>query len=197
MLLLLLLLLLLPRLTRAAHRTRRPRLRLAKVSSAAVSRGESNSPSRDFRLRRGRAGELATVCLAAAPRAARAETGSTVEKPFLLGPSSRRSVTWSGLGFGLGLVLGLESGLWVGVGVGARAEPHQTLAAAVAPAEDGAAQQPHGDSEPARDDGEDDHLDGTHLWLGLGFGSGLGFGVGLGLGLGLGSGLELGLGVRR
>eukprot|EP00964_Phaeocystis_antarctica_P097119 scaffold63302_cov51-Phaeocystis_antarctica.AAC.1 len=75
-------------LMRAAHLSRRRRPGAVKVSSAAVSRGESSSPSWT-RLRRGRAGAVATVAAAAAPRAARAATGSTVEKPFLLGPSSR------------------------------------------------------------------------------------------------------------
>ena len=76
---------------------------------AAASRGESTSDSR-----RGCAGLAtveATVAAAAVLRAPRAATGSTVEKPFLLGPSSRRSVFWLGSGLGLRLGLGLRSGL--------------------------------------------------------------------------------------
>ena len=57
---------------------------------AAVSRGESTSDSR--RGCAGLATVAATVAAAAALRAPRAATGSAVEKPFLLGPSSRRSV---------------------------------------------------------------------------------------------------------
>ena len=56
----------------------------------------------------------------------------------------------------------MGSGLGVGVGVEAQVR-HQTLTASVTPAEDGAAQQPNRDGEPSRDDGENDHLDGTHL----------------------------------
>ena len=48
----------------------------------------------------------ATVAAAAALRAPRAATGSTVEKPFLLGPSSRRSVFWLGSGFGVRVRVG-------------------------------------------------------------------------------------------
>ena len=71
--------------------------------------------------------------------------------------------------------MGLRSGLgarmsaWVGVGDGARVEPrvrHQALPASIAPAENGAAEQPRADGEAGRDEREEDHLHGAHLALG-------------------------------
>ena len=66
---------------------------------------------------------------------------------------------------------------WVGVAVGtrveqqvgARVEPqvrHQTPPASVAPAEDGAAEQPRADGEAGRDEREEEHLHVAHLALG-------------------------------
>ena len=65
---------------------------------------------------------------------------------------------------------------WVEVAVGARVEPqvgarvepqvrHQTPPASVAPAEDGAAEQPRAHREAGRDEREEEHLHGAHLAL--------------------------------